>query len=225
MTATARRVAQERSPARQKLADAQCAVMAAEQASEANRRGIVRACELTAGAEAKLAAAKKQALGAGRRHVALVAAAAVSGDEMPASVVRAAKATVADAEDELSAAMAAHARLLARALDDGIACHATAGSIGGVVYLPYCSPGSIALGPTDISGGWDGKGAGDVSSLIAPSTDKTSTFANIFLGCNPLWNGNVGTRQGQLTVNIQALSFSVRSRRRPANGCTLGVSL
>ena len=68
----------------------------------------------------------------------------------------------------------------------GIVFQQTAGSIGGVVYLPYCSPGSIALGPTDIPGGWDGKGAGDVSTLTAPSTDATSTFANIFLGCNPL---------------------------------------
>ena len=88
-------------------------------------------------------------------------------------------------------------------LGDGIVYHATAGSIGGVVYLPYCSPGSIALGPTDIPGGYDGKGAGDVGSLTASSTRRTSTFANIFLGCNPFYNGNVGTGQGQLTVNIQ----------------------
>src|SRR5208282_696405 len=78
----------------------------------------------------------------------------------------------------------------------GIVFQPTAGSIGGVVYLPYCSPGSIALGPTDIPGGWDGSGAGDVSSLTASSTGRTSTFANIFLGCNPYWNGNVGTGQG-----------------------------
>jgi hypothetical protein len=77
------------------------------------------------------------------------------------------------------------------------------GSIGGVVYLPYCSPGSIELGPTDIPGGWDGKGAGDVSSLTQKSSGRTSTFANIILGCNPYWNGNAGTGQGQLTVNIQ----------------------
>jgi hypothetical protein len=113
------------------------------------------------------------------------------------------------------------------ALGDGIVYHATAGSIGGVVYLPYCSPGSIALGPTDIPGGWDGKGAGDVSKLTAPNTGRTTTFANIFLGCNPLWNGNVGTGQGQLTVNIQenySLVLSALSATsNPANGCTLGV--
>src|SRR5262249_11948891 len=82
-------------------------------------------------------------------------------------------------------------------------CGTGKGSIGGVAYLPYCSPGSIALGPTDIPGGWDGKGAGDVSSLTRTSTGRDTTFANIFLGCNPLWNGNVGTGQGQLTTNIQ----------------------
>ncbi len=89
-------------------------------------------------------------------------------------------------------------------LGDGIVYHGTAGSVGGVVYLPYCSPGSIALGPTDIPGGYDGSGAGDVSSLTTSSTGRNSTFANIFLGCNPYWNGNnSGTGQGQLTVNIQ----------------------
>jgi hypothetical protein len=113
------------------------------------------------------------------------------------------------------------------ALGDGIVYHTTAGSIGGVVYLPYCSPESIALGPTDIPGGWDGKGAGDVSSLTASSTGRTTTFANIFLGCTPFYNGNVGTGQGQLTVNIQenySLVLSALSATsNPANGCTLGV--
>jgi hypothetical protein len=106
-------------------------------------------------------------------------------------------------------------------------CGTSRGSIGGVVYLPYCSPGSIALGPTDIPGGWDGKGAGDVSSLTTPSTGRNTTFANIFLGCNPLWNGNVGTGQGQLTTNIQenySLVLSALSATsNPANGCALGV--
>ncbi len=91
----------------------------------------------------------------------------------------------------------------AGSLGNGMVFQTTAGSIGGVVYLPYCSPGSIELGPTDIPGGWDGKGAGDVSSLTKVSSGRTSTFANIFLGCNPYWNGNAGTGQGQLTVNIQ----------------------
>jgi hypothetical protein len=61
----------------------------------------------------------------------------------------------------------------------GIVFQPTAGSIGGVVYLPYCSPFGIELGPTDIPGGWDGKGAGDVSSLTASSTGRTSTFRNV----------------------------------------------
>jgi hypothetical protein len=42
----------------------------------------------------------------------------------------------------------------------GIVFQQTAGSIGGVIYLPYCSPGSIALGPTDIPKGWDGRRGG-----------------------------------------------------------------
>jgi hypothetical protein len=62
------------------------------------------------------------------------------------------------------------------ALGDGIVYHATAGSIGGVVYLPYCSPGSIALGPTDIPGGWDGTGAGDVSKLTKSSTQGAQSL-------------------------------------------------
>jgi hypothetical protein len=94
----------------------------------------------------------------------------------------------------------------------GIVFQQTAGSIGGVVNLPYCSPFAIELGPTDIHGGWDGKGAGDVSSLTASSSGgRTSTFANIFLGCHPLYNGNFGTGQGQLTVNIQE-NYSLGSR-------------
>src|SRR5580704_41945 len=100
------------------------------------------------------------------------------------------------------------------------------GSIGGVVYLPYCSPGSIELGPTDIPGGWDGKGAGDVSSLTKVSTGRSSTFANIFLGCNPYWNGNAGTGQGQLTVNIQenySLALNTLSATSQLPGCTAGM--
>jgi hypothetical protein len=112
-------------------------------------------------------------------------------------------------------------------LPQGIVFQPTAGSIGGVVYLPYCSPSGIELGPTDIPGGWDGAGAGDVSSLTASSTGRTSTFANIFLGCDPHWNGNFGTGQGQLTVNIQenySLALNTLSATsNPAFGCTLGV--
>ena len=86
----------------------------------------------------------------------------------------------------------------------GIVYQATTGSVGGVAYVPYCSPELIALGPTDIPGGWDGLGAGDVSSLTALSSTGTSQFANLFLGCTPYYNGNnSGTGQGQLTVNIQ----------------------
>jgi hypothetical protein len=113
-------------------------------------------------------------------------------------------------------------------LGDGIVYHATAGSIGGVVYVPYCSPFSIELGPTDIPRGYDGLGAGDVSTLTQPSTGRTSTFANIFLGCNPFFNGNnAGTGQGQLTVNIQenySLALNtISATSNPANGCTLGA--
>ncbi|HWU39313.1 MAG TPA: hypothetical protein VN203_16835, partial [Candidatus Acidoferrum sp.] len=111
----------------------------------------------------------------------------------------------------------------------GIVFQQTAGSIGGVIYLPYCSPGSIALGPTDIPKGWDGLGAGDVSSLTASSSSapQPPTFANIFLGCNPLWNGNVGTGQGQLTVNISEnyslLLNTLSATSNPNNGCAVGV--
>jgi hypothetical protein len=111
---------------------------------------------------------------------------------------------------------------------DGIVYHATAGSIGGVVYLPYCSPESIALGPTDVPGGYDGAGAGDVSSLTTSSTGRSSTFANIFLGCSPFYNGNnSGTGQGQLTVNIQenySLALNtISATSNPAFGCATGV--
>jgi hypothetical protein len=110
----------------------------------------------------------------------------------------------------------------------GIVFQQTAGSIGGVIYLPYCSPGSIALGPTDIPKGWDGLGAGDVSSLTASSSSapQPPTFANIFLGCNPLWNGNTGTGQGQLTVNIQenySLALNTLSATSQWPGCTAGA--
>ena len=111
-------------------------------------------------------------------------------------------------------------------LEAGVVYQTTAGSIGGVIYLPYCSPGSIELGPTDIPGGWDGKGAGDVSSLTQVSTGGTSTFANVFLGCNPYWNGNAGTGQGQLTVNIQenySLALNTLSATSQLPGCTAGV--
>jgi hypothetical protein len=104
-------------------------------------------------------------------------------------------------------------------------CATSQGSIGGVVYLPYCSPGSIELGPTDIPGGYDGKGAGDVSSLTTPSTGRNSTFANIFLGCNPYYNGNnSGTGQGQLTANIQEnYSLALNTISATSIGCTAGV--
>jgi hypothetical protein len=111
-------------------------------------------------------------------------------------------------------------------LGNGIVFQPTTGSIGGVVYLPYCSPGSIELGPTDIPGGWDGKAAGDVSSLTKVSTGRTSTFANIFLGCNPYYNGNAGTGQGQLTVNIQenySLALNTLSATSQLPGCTAGI--
>src|SRR4029077_12082842 len=108
----------------------------------------------------------------------------------------------------------------------------TAGSIGGVVYLPYCSPFGIELGPTDIPGGWNGRKGkddddGDVSSLTATSTGRTSTFANIFLGCTPYYNGNFGTGQGQLTVNIQEnyslVLNTLSATSNPKFGCTQGV--
>ena len=107
-------------------------------------------------------------------------------------------------------------------------CAPSQGSIGGVVYLPYCSPGSIALGPTDVPGGYDGKGAGDVSSLTTPSTGRNTTFANILLGCNPFYNGNnSGTGQGQLTVNIQenySLALNtISATSNPTFGCATGV--
>jgi hypothetical protein len=95
-----------------------------------------------------------------------------------------------------------------------------------VVYLPYCSPSAIELGPTDIPHGWDGKGAGDVSSLTTKSTGRDTTFANIFLGCDPRWNGNFGTGQGQLTVNIQenySLALNTLSATSQAPGCTPGT--
>jgi len=56
---------------------------------------------------------------------------------------------------------------------------------------------------------------------------STSTFANIFLGCNPLWNGNVGTGQGQNITNIQEnyslVLNTLSATSNPAHGCTLGV--
>jgi hypothetical protein len=113
----------------------------------------------------------------------------------------------------------------------GIIFEPTAGSIGGVVYLPYCSPSAIELGPTDIKGGWNGRKGkdgddGDVSSLTASSTGRTETFANIFLGCDPHWYGNFGTGQGQLTVNIQenySLALNTLSATSQAPGCTAGT--
>jgi hypothetical protein len=108
----------------------------------------------------------------------------------------------------------------------GIVFQPTAGSIGGVVYLPYCSPFGIELGPTDIPGGWDGAGAGDVSSLTAWSTGRTSTFANLFLRCDPRFNGNFGTGQGQLTVNIQenySLVLNTLSATSQGPGCITGT--
>jgi hypothetical protein len=107
-------------------------------------------------------------------------------------------------------------------------CTPSQGSIGGVVYLPYCSPGSLALGPTDVPGGYDGKGAGDVSSLTTPSTGRNTTFANILLGCNPFYNGNnSGTGQGQLTTNIQenySLALNtISATSNPTFGCATGV--
>src|SRR5262249_55919331 len=61
------------------------------------------------------------------------------------------------------------------------------GNVGGVIYLPYCSPGLVAGGPNDVPGL-----PGNVSTL----THTTGTFDNLFLGCNPRFNGNVaGTTQ------------------------------
>jgi hypothetical protein len=108
----------------------------------------------------------------------------------------------------------------------GIVFQPTAGSIGGVVYLPYCSPFAIELGPTDIPGGWDGTGAGDVSSLTFASTSRDTTFANIFMGCDPRFNGNVGTGQGQTTVNIQenySIVLNTLSATSQAPGCVAGT--
>jgi hypothetical protein len=117
-------------------------------------------------------------------------------------------------------------------LANGIVFQTTTGSVGGVVYLPYCTPGSIALGPTDVPGGWDGLKAGDVSSITKVSTQAssggtgTNTFANIFLGCNPGWNGNLGTGQGQTTPNITeatySLALNVLSATSQFPGCTPG---
>jgi hypothetical protein len=70
------------------------------------------------------------------------------------------------------------------------------GNVGGVIYLPYCSPGLVAGGPNDVPGL-----PGNVSTL----TGSTRTFDNLFLGCNPRFNGNTaGTTQLGLsnTVNI-----------------------
>ena len=53
----------------------------------------------------------------------------------------------------------------------------------------------------------------------------TSTFANIFLGCDPRWNGNFGTGQGQLTVNIQenySLALNTLSATSQAAGLHAG---
>jgi hypothetical protein len=70
------------------------------------------------------------------------------------------------------------------------------GNVGGVIYLPYCSPGLVAGGPNDVPGL-----PGNVSTL----TGSTGTFDNLFLGCNPRFNGNTaGTTSLGLsnTVNI-----------------------
>ncbi len=69
-------------------------------------------------------------------------------------------------------------------------------NVGGVIYLPYCSPGLVTGGPNDVPGL-----PGSVSSL----THSTGTFDNLFLGCNPRFNGNTaGTTLLGLsnTVNI-----------------------
>jgi len=77
-----------------------------------------------------------------------------------------------------------------------IASSAAGGNVGGVINLPYCSPGLVTAGPNDVPGL-----PGSVSTL----TSTTGTFDNLFLGCNPRFNGNTaGTTQLGLsnTVNI-----------------------
>jgi hypothetical protein len=81
-----------------------------------------------------------------------------------------------------------------------VASVSAGGNVGGVIYLPYCSPGIVAAGPNDVPGA-----SGNVGSL----TSSTSTFDNLFLGCNPRLNGNTaGTGSATSTVNV-AETYSV----------------
>ena len=63
-----------------------------------------------------------------------------------------------------------------------------------------------------------------MSSLTALSSTGTSQFANIFLGCNPFYNGNnSGTGQGQLTVNIQE-NYSLALNMISAKPCAAAAA-
>jgi hypothetical protein len=55
------------------------------------------------------------------------------------------------------------------------------GNVGGVIYLPYCSPGLVTGGPNDLPG---------VPASVSTLTHSTGTFDNLLLGCNPRFNGN-----------------------------------
>jgi predicted nucleic acid-binding Zn-ribbon protein len=111
---------EQRSPARQALADAQLAVLTAEQAAVAGRRAIERAVAMVSEAEARLKAAQTQVSGARKRHVELLSDAATRGEAVPTGTMREAKLAASDAEDELAAAREALAHLRARQpeLDD-----------------------------------------------------------------------------------------------------------
>jgi hypothetical protein len=133
------RVAVCRSPARQRLFDAQVSLLSARQAAEANERGRARAFPLVEAAESKLATAKKQAVAARQRQADLVADAAVSGASagVDTSARAGARAAVVEAQDDLDAVTAAQSRLLARQkeLDDAVisARNELASSVDGVL--------------------------------------------------------------------------------------------
>jgi hypothetical protein len=104
----------QRTPERQKLFDAITARAAADQAFDAMKRAIVRAMDGVAKAEARLADAGEVLVGAREQRAAELAAAAASGAPSAAGCMRQLRVAESEAQDELDAARAAHAKLVAR---------------------------------------------------------------------------------------------------------------
>jgi hypothetical protein len=106
----------QRSPERERLANALVRRAAAEMALEAGRRAITRAGDILRKCETRVEAAREALAAAGAGRAAEFAAAEA---DVPAAtgIVSAARIGLADAQDELDAAQAAHAKLQANLPD------------------------------------------------------------------------------------------------------------